>query len=452
MPEVVLKYEPRDAFIPFHNRNQRWSVLVCHRRAGKTVACVNDLVTRAVYTSKHNARYGYIAPFYRQAKDVAWVYLKEATEGLTTKIYESSLTIELFNGARISLYGADNPDALRGVYFDGVIIDEFGDCRPSLWGEVILPTLADRKGWAVFIGTPKGKNHFFEMWQRANKEDVGWFSFMLKASESGLLPKEELKEMEAQMTEDQYLQEFECSFEAAVQGTYYAGLLRTIEEAGQCAATGLWEEDQPVDVYSDIGYTDSSAFWFVQRRPDGWAIIDYEEAHSQPLSYYFDLLKYKPYELGEIWLPHDAKARTLQTGRSTVEQFIDAFSKEDVAIRIAPKLKIQHGIDAVRAVLPSCHFDQEKTFEGIETLRAYRRRYDEVLKTFSDNPLHDWSSHGADAFRQFAMVAKTAILVDRQKADPMAALNEPPKITLNDLFKEHDRVLSMNRGRSRRIH
>jgi len=169
------------------------------------VACVNDLVTRAVYTSKKRARYGYIAPFYRQAKDVAWVYLKEATEGLTVKVYESSLTVELFNGARISLYGADNPDALRGIYFDGVIIDEFGDCRPSMWAEVVLPTLADRRGWAVFIGTPKGKNHFFDMWQRSIKEE-GWFNFMLKASESGLLPDEELREMESQMTEDQYLQ------------------------------------------------------------------------------------------------------------------------------------------------------------------------------------------------------------------------------------------------------
>ena len=137
MPEVALKYEPRDCFIPFHNRSQRWSVLVCHRRAGKTVACVNDLVTRAVYTSKKNARYGYIAPFYRQAKDVAWVYLKDAVEGLSTKIYESSLTIELFNGALISLYGADNPDALRGVYFDGVIVDEFGDCPAA--GQTVSP-------------------------------------------------------------------------------------------------------------------------------------------------------------------------------------------------------------------------------------------------------------------------------------------------------------------------
>lgn len=445
MPEIQLKYEPREAFIPFHNRSERWSVLVCHRRAGKTVACVNDIVTRAVYTSKKLARYGYIAPFYRQAKDVAWVYLKEATEGMSVKIFESSLTIELFNGAKISLYGADNPDALRGVYFDGVIVDEFGDCRPSLWGEVILPTLADRRGWAVFIGTPKGKNQFFDMYKRAQQED-GWYNMMLKASESGLLPEEELREMQSQMTEDQYLQEFECSFEAAVQGTYYAGLIRVIENNDQVLDLP-WDREQPVFVYSDIGYTDSSSYWFTQRRPDGWAIIDYEEAHSQPLSYYFDMLKFKPYEYEEIWLPHDAKARTLQTGRSTVEQFLEA----EFPIRIAPKLKIQHGIDAVRSVLPHCYFDKEKTVEGLEGLRSYRRRWDEVMKVFSNSPMHDWSSHPSDAFRQFAMVAKKAILVDKRKVDPMAALNELPKITLDMLFKEHDKTLSMRSNR-RRIH
>ena len=445
MPEVQLKYEPRDAFVPFHNRSERWSVLVCHRRAGKTVACINDIVTRAVYTSKKLARYGYIAPFYRQAKDVAWVYLKEATEGMSVKTFESSLTIELFNGAKISLYGADNPDALRGVYFDGVIVDEFGDCRPSLWGEVILPTLADRRGWAVFIGTPKGKNQFYEMFNRAKKE-AGWYDMMLKASESDLLPADELAEMKSQMGDDQYLQEFECSFDAAVKGTYYASTIREIEEGGQ-VADFPWDEEQPVDVYSDIGFTDSSSYWFVQRRPDGWAIIDYEEAHSQPLSYYFDMLNYKGYEYGTIWLPHDAKASTLQTGRSTIEQFLEA----EFPVRIAPKLKIQHGIDAARSILPRCYFNKSKTSEGLEGLRAYQRRYDEVMKNFSTAPMHNWASHPSDAFRQFAMVAKKAILADEKMVDPMEALNKPPELTLDKLFKEHDRSLRIVGGR-RRIH
>ena len=184
--EIRIEYEPRQQFIPFHQREQRWACLVVHRRGGKTVACINDLGARALYTTKQNARYAYLAPFYRQAKDVAWAYLKQYLKPAITKVRESELRVELINGSWITLYGADNPDALRGIYLDGVILDEFGDCRPSLWGQVILPTLVDRGGWAVFIGTPKGKNHFYKIAQRS-KLEPGWFNLTLKASMSGII-------------------------------------------------------------------------------------------------------------------------------------------------------------------------------------------------------------------------------------------------------------------------
>ncbi|MBQ60517.1 MAG: hypothetical protein CMQ19_00430, partial [Gammaproteobacteria bacterium] len=198
MAEFKLKYTPRDHFLPLHQRDKRWSSLVCHRRAGKTFACVNEAVIRALYTPKENARYAYIAPFYKQAKDVAWTYLKDATEGIAVEVRESDLRVVLPNGAWITLYGADNPDALRGIYLDGVILDEYGDCRPSLWAEVILPTLADRRGWAAFIGTPKGKNHFYHIHQTA-VSDPEWFSMTLKASESGILAPDDLKQLQGLM-------------------------------------------------------------------------------------------------------------------------------------------------------------------------------------------------------------------------------------------------------------
>lgn len=205
--DINVYYEPREQFLDFHSRVQRWACIVFHRRGGKTVACVNDIHTRALYTQKKNARYAYIAPFYRQAKDVAWMYLKEATKDSAVKIKESELSVELFNGAKISLYGADNPDALRGIYLDGVVLDEFGDCRPSLWAEVILPTLTDRKGWAIFIGTPKGKNHFYEIREMARKNSDEWFYLSMGAEESGILPKKELGMLKGLMTDDQYAQE-----------------------------------------------------------------------------------------------------------------------------------------------------------------------------------------------------------------------------------------------------
>ncbi len=441
---VQIEYEPRSQFEEFHSRSNRWSAMVAHRRAGKTFACVNDIVTRATYTQKKNARYAYIAPFYRQAKDVAWVYLKDAARPLLkagTKPRESELRVELFNGAWITLYGADNPDALRGIYLDGVVMDEFGDCRPSLWGEVILPTLSDRKGWAVFIGTPKGHNHFYDIRNRA-KEEPEWFYAELKASQTGIISEDELAEAKAQQTEDQYNQEYECDFEAAVMGTYYSSLITELEAKGQIGDYP-YDPDQPVHVAGDLGFTDSSAYWFWQLAPEGPVIIDYEEAHSEALPYYFDLLNYKPYEYETIWLPHDAKAKSLQTGRSTIEQFLEA----GFPCNIQPKLAIQHGIDAGRLILKSCHFNKETTTEGIEALRAYRRQYNEVTKAYTDKPLHDWSSHGADAWRGLALVTKARLSpAPKKKESAWEQMTKPVQYTLNQLYEEKDSNLNAARS------
>ena len=149
--EIIIPYSPRDAFKKFHRRSERWACLVAHRRAGKTVACINDLIRRAFAESKTEARYAYIAPFYSQAKSIAWDYLLKFSEPVRVNANASELWVELLNGARIRLFGADNPDALRGLYLDGVILDEYADMRPRVWGEIIRPLLADREGWAVFI-------------------------------------------------------------------------------------------------------------------------------------------------------------------------------------------------------------------------------------------------------------------------------------------------------------
>ena len=447
MADVYLKYKPRSQFVDYHERDKRWSAIVAHRRAGKTVACVNDIITRAVYTQKKKPRYSYIAPFYSQAKEIAWEYLKEYSEDLSIKVHESSLTVTLFNDARVSLFGADNPDSLRGVYNDGVILDEYGDCRPSLWGEVVLPTLADRRGWATFIGSAKGKTHFFEAVSRA-RSSADWFDLTLRASETGIIPAEELRELQAQMSEEQYLQEFECDFSAAVLGTYFAKLISLLEAKEQIYSDrATYDPDQPVQVAADIGYSDSTSLWFWQHRPDGIAIIDYEEAHGEALPYYYDLLDYKGYKYESIWLPHDAKAKSLQTGRSTVEQFVSHFDPK--IVRIVPKLAIQHGIDATRLVLPYCYFNQ-RTSPGVEGLRAYRRRYDENKKAFADTPVHDWASNPADAFRYLSLVCRTSIpgAVPDEIDDPSKKiLIMPPEYRLETLFKERENANRWNRGR-----
>ena len=405
--EVEIPYHPRECFIPFHQRANRWGAMVCHRRAGKTVSCIGELVTRAIYSEKHRPEYAYIGPYRSQAKKIAWAYLLDFTESIRSGPPRvSDLSVTLFNGATITLYGADNPDALRGIYLDGVVLDEYGDCRPSLWGEVVLPTLLDRKGWAVFIGTPKGKNHFYQMVERA-KAEKGWFHFQLKASESGLLDDEALSEARAEMSDDQYEQEMECNFSAAVQGTYYSHLIAALELPSEQGPPriGDYPYDPSLQVHAaaDLGYTDSTAFWFWQLTESGANLIDYHEADSKELAYYFDMLDEKQYDYADIWLPHDAKATSLQTGRSTIEQCLD----RGYPMRVVPKLAVQHGIDAARMILKQVTINKSTCSQGIEALRAYRRSWNEKTQQFSNAPLHDWASNGSDAFRYFALVTET---------------------------------------------
>tara|TARA_R110000803_G_scaffold67205_1_gene128850 strand:+ start:727 stop:2061 length:1335 start_codon:yes stop_codon:yes gene_type:complete len=431
--EVELTYEPRPQFVPFHQRKSRFAALVCHRRAGKTVACVNELIIRALFTKKPNSKYAYVGPFRQQAKEIAWEYLKNGSDHIRKgPPRESDLRITLFNGATITIYGADNPDALRGLYFDGIILDEYGDCKPTLWGEIILPTLLDRKGWAVFIGTMKGKNHFYKTLERARVE-ASWFHMELKASESGILDSDDLREARAEMTDAQYRQEMECDANAAIQGSYYSELLAKMEDERQIGSF-KYNPHEMVHVSADLGFSDSTAFWFWQLDEDGPILIDYEEADSKPLDYYFELLNGKPYEYADIWLPHDAKARSFQTGRSTIEQFIN----QGFPCKAVPRLAVQHGIDAARLVLPACRIDHENCQVGIEALRAYRRQFNEKTQQYSNTPLHDWASNGADAFRYFSLVTDDELAKEKSLKSVTMPILESPEYTLDELFKDRD--------------
>lgn len=433
-PKTTFRYNPRDQFAEFHRRATRWALLRCHRRAGKSYACVNDIVLRALYTTKENARYAYIAPYRQQAKQIAWRYLQEAVEGIAIEVRESDLSVKLPNGAVIGLYGSDNPNALRGVYHDGVICDESQDIRPSLLPEVVFPTLTDRKGWLVLCGTPKGRNNqFFEYYQRAIK-DQNWFHLTLKASQSRILPEEELDLIRNQMEESQYEQEFECSFDAALPGTFYTNKMNELQVEGHLNDNILYDDTRPVIVSADIGRTDSTVLWFAQEYPHHFNIIDCEEAHGEDLDYYFTLLKTKPYQYEKIWLPHDARPKTLATKRSTLEQFLD----EKFPVQIVPQLKVQHGIDAVRKILPYCRFNQTKCQIGIEALRCYRREYDDINRVYRDTPKHDWTSDFADSFRYLALVlAKRPMTPPKPRHTQQQALGQPqPAYSLDQLYTD----------------
>jgi phage terminase large subunit len=248
-------YKSRDAFLDFHRREERWAVLVCHRRAGKTVATIADIIRRAIHEKKPDGRYAYIAPYYAQAKNIAWDYLLKFAEPAIVKANQSELWVELVNGAKIRLFGADNPDNLRGLYLDGVVLDEYADMKPRMWGEIVRPLLTDRKGWATFIGTPKGHNAFYDIYNEAQK-NPNWYVKTLRADQSGLLPLAELEDAQATMSDNQYEQEFLCSFEAAILGAYYGQEMRRLTDLERITNID-YDPMFPCHTAWDLGFNDS---------------------------------------------------------------------------------------------------------------------------------------------------------------------------------------------------
>ena len=400
---VTIPYSPRRAFLPYHTRSQRWAVLVAHRRAGKTVACINDLIRSAALESKQDGRYAYIAPFLKQAKDVAWVYLKRFAQPLIAKVNESELWVELVNGARLRIYGADNADALRGGYLDGVVIDEYADMYPSVWGEIIRPMLADRQGWATFIGTPKGRNAFHERLTRAKAE--GWFWELLPASKTGILPQSELDDAKADMTPEQYSQEFEVSFDAAIVGAYYGKEIAEAERQGRVTAVPV-DPILPVHRAWDLGVGDATAIWFFQVAGSQIHVVDCYEASGKGAQHFVAEVKAREVAGGYVggldFVPHDARVREFTSG-AVPRQRLEVLQGLGLNLRVVPSHKVADGINALRVTMARCWFDFEKTRDGLEALRQYRTEWDEKARVFRDNPKHDWTSHYSDAGRYLAM-------------------------------------------------
>jgi hypothetical protein len=395
---IDLGYRPRDPFVPFHRRKERWACIVAHRRAGKTVSCIADLVDAALRNTSGNGRYAYIAPLFSQAKDIAWEYLKAYVSQIPgAAINESELRADLPGGSRIRLYGAENYDRMRGLYFDGAVLDEPADFPVNAWPTVIRPALSDRKGWAVFIGTPKGKNDFWETYQRA-RADPDWYVGFHKATETGILDEEELDAALKVMGEDRFAQEYECSFEAAIQGAYYGNEMKAAYDEGRICKVPH-EPSVGVITSWDLGVGDSTAIWFMQLVGKERRLIDYYECSGVGLDHYANVLQSKGYNYTRHILPHDVKVRELGSGKSRLET-LSALGVRPVDI--APQLRLDDGIQAARSFLANCWFDEDKCERGIEALRQYRRDFDEKGKTWRGRPLHDWTSHGADSFRYMA--------------------------------------------------
>ncbi len=398
MAEIVIPYKPRPQQLVLHEAmdSNRFVVGVMHRRFGKTVCAINQLIKKAIECELPDPRFCYVAPTYTQAKRIAFDYLVKFTRPLGATVNISELRVD-FWGRRISLHGADNPDSLRGTYYDGCVLDEVGDMNPKVWNEVLRPSLSDRLGWCLFIGTPKGMNHFAEFRDRA-EETEGWKLVEFKASETGIIPESELNAARAEMGEDKYQQEFECNFNSAVEGAYYGSIINDLEEKGHI--TTINRDDLCKSFVAwDLGMGDSTCLWVAQLVGKEIWLIDFVENNGVGLDWYVNWLKENRYERFDQYLPHDVEVRELGTGKSRKEVLQEA----GLDITVAPRLSVADGIQAVRRLLPRCWFDKEKTKQGVNALRNYRREHDEKRNVYYEKPLHDWCSHAADSFRYLAI-------------------------------------------------
>lgn len=310
MATIKLDYRPREQFRPFHDHKKRFACIVAHRRCGKTVASIRQLERDALRCDKPNPRFAYIAPLFKQAKDIAWQYVRDGVRPLLdygARINESELRVDYPNGGRLRLYGADNPDSLRGIYLDGVVLDEYADMKPSMWTDVIRPALSDRNGWALFIGTPKGRDSFYKVWREAQKSS-DWFTLCLKSSETGILPPEELEATRMQVSESVFNREYECSFdEPDVDQFIPSGLLDQAMEREPSVGS-------PIVMGIDVARFGDDKTCFVIRTGDSVSLI--ERRHG------LDTMQTAAYaaELMTVHRPHQAFVDGVGVGGGVVDR------------------------------------------------------------------------------------------------------------------------------------
>ena len=338
---------------------------------------------------------------------------------------DQEMMVRARNGSTWQLVGSDNFNSLMGSPPVGLVYSEYAVANPAAWG-YMRPILLENGGWAIFISTPRGKNHFYDLLRSAGREP-GWFSQTLTNDDTRVFTKAEmdaeLRQMQAAHGEDYgrslWMQEYFSSFDAAIPGSIWGDMIDRLMRAGRIGRFGF---DPALSVHTgwDLGRTDDTVIWFYQVLWGEVRVIDYHESNMKDAPYYGRLLRgereassdpdspderlkarTRHYRYGTHWLPHDARPRTLAGGGRSILQQLNAENVGRCAI--APRLDVQEGIQAGRATLARAWFNLAACEAGIERLRAYHRVWDAELKRFSDHPEHDASSHAADAWRTLAV-------------------------------------------------
>lgn len=420
MSKVRLVVKPRRAFRNYFTREERFACLVAHRRAGKTYGAIQDLIFRALSKRRRGAsppRYAYVAPTRDQAKDIAWNYVKEFTKKLPArKVNEGELRVTLPEKQSIRLYSGDNYDRMRGLYFDGVIVDEPADIDPKAWPLVIRPCLSDYQGWASFIGTPKGKNAFYKRHIMA-RENSNWFSMLLKASESGIIPAGELEDLRLDLSDDEYGQEYECDFNVGRPGAIYAADMAQAYKAGRVFPFPV-DRSVPVWTTWDLGAPANTVVLYWQRvgfthRLVGCDhhLLDSEGKPAKTGARVAHMMS-KGFDFGGHLLPHDGR-REDYDAMSTVERLREAGLRNVQVIPRGGTHAEEKRVQVMLDLFPSLLFNEDElNDEGglIEALENYHRKESKTDGWITNKIEHDWTSHFADALGYYGEALKQGMI------------------------------------------
>jgi len=359
---------------------------------------LNHLLRAALTNNNHNPRYAYISPTYKQSKSICWDFLKHYAGKIPgVKFNETELRCDLPNGSRITLLGAESAENLRGLYFDGVVIDETSQISAGLIEEVLTPALSDRKGFMYLVGTPAGMNNIFYTFYLKAQADKRWFLYTAKASETKIVEKEELDMALTLMGEAKYKQEFECSFVGNTPGSIYAKEITDLEDKKRITLVPF-DPSYLVHTAWDIGYKDDTAILFFQDIGHCIHIIDCYSNRNEPFPHYSEIIKEKPYVYGKHLGPHDIEVTEFSNGRSRRE----VAHQHGIRFNVVPKTLLEDGLHACKMFLLRCKIDVDHCKPLIDALRHYHRVYAEKHKIFKTKPVHDWSSHFCDSFRVMA--------------------------------------------------
>ena len=382
-----------------------------HRRAGKDKVFMNILARECM---KRVGTYFYILPYYKQARLIIWEgvdndgfrFRDHIHPELVQRKENQQMVLELYNGSIIRFLGSDNIDSIVGTNPVGVLFSEYPLHKPQAWN-YLRPILAQNGGWALFNGTPRGKNHAYDLFQKA-KANPKWFTaFMtvkdtVKPDGTAVVTEEAIEEERlAGMPPELIDQEFYCSFQAGMVGAYYTDMMKQLDKSDPPQITSVPHDPQLiVGCAWDLGVNDDNTLWFYQQHRQEIRLIHYYANSGKGLPHYVNYIHNTGYTVTEHLLPHDVNVREYTSGRKRIETFRKLNLK---GLRVLPKLAVQEGINAVRQVLPRCYFDEVQCAEGIECLRNYRREFDEKNNVFRKTPAHDQFSHGADSFRMLAI-------------------------------------------------